>query len=171
MPLRARTAALELSPALLVSISIPTKRTAAFCLCALSLLVACVCRLGRSAEVRLSANSAEDNNFFYQKVYPLLESKCFGCHGEEKDREGAFDMRTREGLLKGGESGKPALVPGNPEKSPIYRAVLRTEKLKMPPKERNRLSEQEVALLRQWIETGAPWPSPIHCRQQCQRFD
>ena len=55
--------------------------------------------------------SDDSGDFFLQKVHPLLESKCFGCHGEPKDREAEFDMRTREGLVKGGESGKAGLVP------------------------------------------------------------
>ncbi len=97
---------------------------------------------------------------FSQKVHPLLEAKCFGCHGEEKDREADLDMRSREGLLKGGESGAPALVPGKPDDSPLFRAVLRTDKLKMPPKERNRLSDEEIETLRQWILAGAPWTEP-----------
>src|SRR6185436_7246658 len=46
---------------------------------------------------------------------------------------------------------------GEPEKSPMLRAVLRTEKLKMPPKERNKLSDVEVETLRQWIAAGARW--------------
>src|SRR6185503_12759855 len=87
----------------------------------------------------------------------LLEAKCFGCHGEEKDREGKFDMRTREGLLKGGESGKPALVPGKPDKSRMFQAVQRRGKLKMPPKERNALTDEDIAVLREWILASAPW--------------
>src|SRR5438046_9099795 len=78
-----------------------------------------------------------EDGFFVQKVHPLLEAKCFGCHGEPKDREGDFDMRTREALLRGGESGKPGLMAGDAERSPIFQAVLRRGKLKMPTKERN----------------------------------
>ena len=103
------------------------------------------------------ALSADASEFFRQKVHPLLEAKCFGCHGEEKDREAAFDMRTRAGLIKGGESGKAAVVPGDPEKSPLFRAVLRTEELKMPPKDRNKLSDAEIEILREWIAAGASW--------------
>src|SRR4051812_1471914 len=88
---------------------------------------------------------SEANEFFLQKVHPLLEAKCFGCHGEDsKNIEGDLDMRTREGLVKGGESGKPAVVPGKPEESPMFRAVLRREKMKMPPKDRNALSTEET---------------------------
>src|SRR5207247_8805622 len=103
------------------------------------------------------APAGESSDFFLQKVHPLLEAKCFGCHGEPKDREGEFDMRTREGLLKGGESGRPALIPGEPEKSTLFQAVLRQGKLKMPPKDRNKLSVDEIEVLRNWIASGEPW--------------
>ena len=98
--------------------------------------------------------------FFLQKVHPLLEAKCFGCHGEPKDREADFDMRTRGGLLKGGESGKPGLVPSEPGQSPLFQAVLRQGKLKMPPKERNKLEADEIEIIRRWIADGAPWTEP-----------
>ena len=101
--------------------------------------------------------SDDSGDFFLQKVHPLLESKCFGCHGEPKDREAEFDMRTREGLVKGGESGKAGLVPGAPDKSRMFQAVMRQGKLKMPPKDRNKLSVAEIEILRRWIAAGAPW--------------
>src|ERR1051325_7022464 len=114
----------------------------------------------RSSSPGSAVSPASGDEFFLQKVHPLLEAKCFGCHGEEKDREGKFDMRTRDGLLKGGESGKPALVPGKPDKSRMFQAVQRRGKLKMPPKERNALSAVEAAVLREWILAGAPWIEP-----------
>ncbi|MEO5803164.1 MAG: DUF1549 domain-containing protein, partial [Verrucomicrobiota bacterium] len=96
---------------------------------------------------------------FVHKVQPLLQEKCFGCHGKDKDGiEGELDMSTREGLLKGGESKKPSLVPGQPEKSPMYLAILRQDDdFKMPPKDRNALSKDEIEIVRQWILSGAPW--------------
>ncbi|MGZ4974883.1 MAG: PSD1 and planctomycete cytochrome C domain-containing protein, partial [Limisphaerales bacterium] len=105
--------------------------------------------------LQLRAGSAEE--FFQQKVYPLLQSKCIGCHGDAGQMEADLDLRTREGFLKGGESGQPALVPGNPDKSRAFTAVLRTGKLKMPPKERNKLDAQEIEIVRQWISDGAQW--------------
>src|ERR1051326_6489864 len=110
-----------------------------------------------SEEASTVSVSPDFHTFFTQKVHPLLEAKCFGCHGEAKDREGEFDMRTREGLLKGGESGKPAIVPGDPERSSLLQAVLRKGKLKMPPKDRNKLSSEEIEVLRKWIAAGAVW--------------
>jgi hypothetical protein len=101
-----------------------------------------------------------DESFFRETVYPLIESKCLGCHGEEKDREGELDLRTRDGFLAGGESGKPAVIPGKPDESPAFRAILRQDKMKMPPKDRNALSADEIDVFRQWIVAGAPWGQP-----------
>ncbi|MDA2929737.1 PSD1 and planctomycete cytochrome C domain-containing protein, partial [Acidobacteria bacterium AH-259-O06] len=97
---------------------------------------------------------------FATKIYPLLKAKCFGCHGEDpKNLLAEFNMLTRQGLLKGGESGESAIVPAHPEESPLYISVTRENKdLQMPPKENDRLSQQQVEWVREWIAAGAPWP-------------
>src|SRR5690349_12123352 len=64
------------------------------------------------------------------------------------------------GIGPGGESGKPALVPGAPEKSRLIQTVLRKGKLKMPPKDKNKLSGDEIETLRKWIASGAIWAEP-----------
>ncbi len=110
------------------------------------------------SEITTNAVTKDPAAFFLNSVQPLLQSKCIGCHGEDKKNiEGELDMTTRAGLLKGGESGKAALIPGKPEESPMIRAVLRQEKLKMPPKDRNKLTEDEIGILRAWIAGGAVW--------------
>src|SRR5687767_710153 len=77
---------------------------------------------------------------FTLQVLPLLKSKCFACHGAEKDEiKGGLDLTTRAGLLRGGESEEPAVEPGKPESSPLLAAV-RWEGLEMPPKENDRLT-------------------------------
>ncbi|MCH8830419.1 MAG: DUF1549 domain-containing protein [Planctomycetes bacterium] len=97
---------------------------------------------------------------FTRDILPLLRKRCFGCHGDGKKREAKLDLRTRSGMLKGGESGT-ALVPGHPGKSRIFRSVLRTGKLVMPPKDRNRLTKSQIAQWRAWIAAGAPWPAAV----------
>jgi mono/diheme cytochrome c family protein len=99
---------------------------------------------------------------FVRRVLPVFQEKCWTCHGADaKDVRGQLDMRSRGRLLRGGESGEPALVPGKPDESPIYLAVTRTNKTwgAMPPKENDRLSREQVEAVRQWILSGAPWPS------------
>lgn len=104
-----------------------------------------------------TTEAAEEH--FTLKVLPLLQTKCFGCHGNDpQDIRGEYTMLSRAGLLAGGESGEPSLIPEKPQQSPLYQAVL-WEGLEMPPKENDRLTAQETEQIRQWIAAGAPWPS------------
>ena len=104
-------------------------------------------------------DEAAADRLFTLEVLPLLKVKCFGCHGNDpKDIRGDYDLMSREGMLKGGESGETSLVPGHPEESTLYQAVI-WEGYEMPPKETDRLSEDETDLIRKWIVAGAPWPS------------
>ena len=57
-----------------------------------------------------------------------------------------------------GESEEAAIVVGNPEDSPLMWAVM-WEGMEMPPKENDRLSEEQIEWLHRWIKAGAPWPS------------
>ena len=66
---------------------------------------------------------------FSLKVYPLLSSKCFACHGKDpKKIKGELDLTSREGLLMGGESEQPSIVPGKPMLSPLYLAAARDQR-------------------------------------------
>ena len=109
-----------------------------------------------AADSNDTAPAAE--RLFTLKVLPLLKTKCFGCHGDNpKDIKGAFDVRSRQALLRGGESEDPAIVPGKPQKSPLYLAVI-WDGLEMPPKQNDRLTKQETEYIRRWIAADAPWP-------------
>ena len=85
----------------------------------------------------------------------MLRVKCLGCHGDGEELDGDLDLRSREAMLRGGKNG-PVLVPGDPVASSIYQAVRRTDERAMPPKDRPRLSDDEIADLKRWIEEGAP---------------
>jgi hypothetical protein len=74
------------------------------------------------------------------------------CHG--KDKESGLDLRTREGLLKGGSRGA-AINPGDADESLLYRFVAGEEKPRMPLGEE--LSEYQIGLLKSWIDKGAIW--------------
>jgi hypothetical protein len=105
------------------------------------------------------AQESDSDRLFTLRVLPLLKEKCLACHGDKADDiKGEFDMRTREGLLKGGESEEPALVPGDPSASPLYQAVM-WDGLEMPPKENDRLTKKQTEYIHAWIKAGAPWPS------------
>src|SRR4051812_25949279 len=90
---------------------------------------------------------------FQKDVAPLLTEKCEGCHGASmKMNDLALD--TRENALKGGKRG-PALVPGKPDESLLYRKIAGLDQPQMPFG--GRLSDGEIATFRAWIEQGAPW--------------
>ena len=108
---------------------------------------------------QLSAGEAE--KFFSLKVYPLIKDKSFGCHGDKSEKlKGDFDIRSMEGILKGGESELPGLVKGNADKSLIYKPILWIdEDLEMPPKENDRLTKEQIQIAKKWIDDGAIWVS------------
>jgi hypothetical protein len=91
---------------------------------------------------------------FATDVRPLLEAKCFSCHGE-KLRLSRLDLRTRESAIEGGVHG-PSLVPGQAEKSRLYRLVAGLEEPAMPMRGQA-LSAAEIAALKRWIDEGAVW--------------
>src|ERR1051325_5062098 len=105
-------------------------------------------------------SQADGAHLFADRVWPVIQEKCLACHGNDaKKIKGGLDLRTREAMLKGGESDKPAIIPGDFAKSPLYVAVTRKDPdLAMPPKENDRLSDEQVKWMGQWIAAGAPWP-------------
>ncbi len=99
-------------------------------------------------------------DLFRKHIQPLLEQKCLGCHGDDPKRiRAGLDLRTRKAALTGGDNG-PSIVPGNADKSLLYLTVLRQGDIKMPPKEKDRLTKTELNAVRRWIEEGAPWGEP-----------
>ena len=102
--------------------------------------------------------TAMQEQHFTLKVLPLLKSKCLGCHGAaEDDIKGEFDVRTRAGLLSGGESGERGVIPGDLDGSTLIQAV-RWDGLEMPPKENDRLTAEQLSVVESWVAAGAPWP-------------
>ncbi len=98
---------------------------------------------------------------FVRRIAPLLREKCLACHGAEGAQlEGGLDLRHRDGLIQGGDSQQPSVVPGKPEASPLLLAVTRRHEdwSAMPPKEADQLSEEQTAWIRNWIANGAVWP-------------
>ncbi|MBY0523025.1 MAG: DUF1553 domain-containing protein [Gemmataceae bacterium] len=102
------------------------------------------------------ATAADPNiTFFEQKIRPVLVKECYSCHSAEaKKPKGGLLVDTRQGLLKGGDSG-PALVPGKATESLLLKA-LRHDEIAMPPK--NKLPDEVIADFERWIKMGAPDP-------------
>lgn len=102
--------------------------------------------------------TSEDGiKFFEAKIRPLLIEKCGDCHGADT-QEGELRLDSPAGFLAGGKSG-PVIVPGKANESLLFFAInYKDVSLQMPPD--GRLADAEVALLKEWIEKGAPHPKP-----------
>ena len=114
--------------------------------------------LGALAIAGAGAARADDaaHRHFHDKVKPLLDSRCISCHGPDKVK-GALRLDSRGAALKGGDNG-PAVIPGKPSESLLLQAVMHAKPdLEMPPKEK--LTTNDIAVLRRWIADGAPWPA------------
>lgn len=126
-------------------------------------LIATISLVAIGLQTAVTSEKVEADLLFVRKVLPLFKSKCLPCHGKDpkKKLKGEFDMRSRAGLLKGGESKDPSFVIGKPLQSPLYLAVTREHEgdwEPMPPKENDKLSTVQVSYIRDWIVGGAPWP-------------
>jgi mono/diheme cytochrome c family protein len=118
--------------------------------------------------------TAEAESLFVKRVLPMLQEKCLSCHGRDEEKiKGGLDLRTREEALFGGDSLQPSLVPGKPDASPLYLAVLRdhADWEAMPPKDNDALSAEQRAYLRDWIAAGAPWPDAVRTKELLAQKD
>jgi hypothetical protein len=121
-------------------------------LCVLS-LAAIIPMTARAADP--AQPSAAQVEFFEQKIRPALIEHCYKCHSAEKVK-GGLQVDGRDQMRKGGDTG-PAVVPGDPDKSLLLKAVRYTDPdLKMPPK--GKLPDTVIADLEKWIKQGAADP-------------
>src|SRR5688572_2569515 len=100
----------------------------------------------------------EQTTFFESKIRPVLVDNCYKCHSQAADKvKGGLLLDSREGWQKGGDSGV-VIVPGDPEKSLLIRAVRYADKdVQMPPNDK-KLPAQQIADLEAWVKMGAPDP-------------
>ena len=110
--------------------------------------------------------AAQSPHVTQKDILPILEAKCFQCHGENL-RMANLDLRTRETILKGGDNG-PSLVPGNAEESLLYRRVSGQQQPVMPMAPMPPLGEDEKLALKNWIDQGAIWGETANERADTQ---
>ncbi|MCA8991133.1 MAG: PSD1 domain-containing protein [Planctomycetaceae bacterium] len=92
---------------------------------------------------------------FEKDIRPIFREFCFDCHGATDKLEGQLDLRLVRFMQRGGESG-PAIVVGDPANSYL---VDRLRNGEMPPGE-TRVPDDKIAILEQWITSGAPTSRP-----------
>ena len=97
-------------------------------------------------------------DFFERKIRPIFVENCYKCHSAEAEKvKGGLLLDTRDGVIKGGDTG-PVIVPGNPDKSLLIKAVRYIDPdLQMPPKNK-KLAPEQITDLEAWVKMGAPDP-------------
>jgi len=96
---------------------------------------------------------------YVEQIQPILETNCYECHGSAVQvPSGKLRLDGRKGMLKGGRSGHPTLIPGNAADSPLYIVITGGSGdgtwRAMPPHGK-RLNPDDIALIRGWIDQGA----------------
>src|SRR6266478_2341486 len=101
-------------------------------------------------------SGAEKPVSFNQEIRPLLNAHCVKCHGGVKET-GQLNLLFRDAALKGGKSGRPAVVPGKPEASELIARLTTTDEDERMPKKAGPLRPEQIELLKRWIYEGARW--------------
>jgi hypothetical protein len=105
------------------------------------------------AEIHAAAPKVE----FAKDILPILEKKCFECHGPQKQKSG-LRLDRKADAFKGGDTGK-LLIAGNSAASLLLQVVAGTHaEIARMPKKREPLSVEQVAKIKAWIDQGADWP-------------
>jgi mono/diheme cytochrome c family protein/cytochrome c553 len=93
---------------------------------------------------------------FARDVRPVFQARCISCHGPEKQK-GELRLDRKAAALKGGDSGL-VILPGKSADSPLLNRVASGDpKDRMPPRD-ERLTPEQIQVLRAWIDQGAAWP-------------
>lgn len=112
-----------------------------------------------TSSIGLTSSDQVSYNFH---IRPILSDKCFACHGPDANkREADLRLDTEEGAFKGLKEspGMFALVAGKPEQSAVYHRIVSEDpgELMPPPESNLKLTPEEIALIKKWIEQGAKY--------------
>jgi hypothetical protein len=93
---------------------------------------------------------------FSRDIRPILNQNCVACHGGVRQKNGVSFI-FREEALGTGKSGRPTIVPGDPDRSEFMARLTSTDPEARMPYHGPPLPPQQIALLRRWIKEGAKW--------------
>jgi Protein of unknown function (DUF1549)/Protein of unknown function (DUF1553)/Planctomycete cytochrome C len=119
---------------------------------------------GLGASVAVAAESASGDKLWSAHIEPLLKEHCVECHSPAKPKSG-LDLTSLQSILRGGDRGA-AVIPGRADESNLYTFLRSEADPHMPPGKRQKLADDDVVLIRQWIEklagttistTGTNW--------------
>ena len=101
------------------------------------------------------AIAVNESGLFATTVKPVFDARCIDCHNPEK-LKGKLRLDTAEGIMAGGESGDPAVVPGDPDSSKLMKLIsLPADDIDIMPSKGDLLTPEQIETIRAWITAGA----------------
>jgi tetratricopeptide (TPR) repeat protein/mono/diheme cytochrome c family protein len=91
-----------------------------------------------------------------RQALDVLKANCHRCHGQDGTNEGGFNYVLDAGKL----AARKKVVPGDAARSKLYRRLVSADDPMPPEDEKVRPGKDDVALIKKWIEAGAPDPRP-----------
>ncbi len=114
---------------------------------------------------RKNIANIQEANVYADVIQPLLQARCYGCHGPKKQKNN-LRLDDPHWILKGSKDGP--VINANPEESKLLKRLLlpREDDDHMPPKQKAQLSEKEIVLIHWWIDAGADFNKKVKDLQQ-----
>jgi len=122
-----------------------------------TLCVPVVAAAGDKSQTEPSRGQAQVQITYARDVQPILKQHCLKCHGPTKQESG-LRVDRRAQLLRGGESGQPAVVSGNSQRSLLLQLISHTDPDQRMPPSGSPLKPDQIARIRVWIDQGAVMP-------------
>src|SRR5947207_11574310 len=119
-------------------------------------LLTATCLIGSGMGVPVLTSGATATIDFQKEVRPLFESRCYECHGPKKQKSG-LRLDRKSSVFQGGDSGKPAVVPGKSAESLLAQKITSKDPDEIMPPKGEKLTTAETELLKKWIDQGATW--------------
>jgi|UniRef100_UPI0037833CF0 uncharacterized membrane protein len=104
------------------------------------------------------ASKGGREHYFLTQVKPVLQQRCVACHVGTLPPP-ALNLTSKASAFTRSASGRDYILPGDPDCSLLISAVQRGgTHPKMMPRTEVSLTEDQIGMLREWIEDGAYWP-------------
>jgi len=94
---------------------------------------------------------------FARDIQPIFIKRCYECHGPDQQKN-KLRLDLKADAFRGGKSGQPAIVPGKSSESEILKRVTTDDPDEVMPDKGERLTPEQIAALRAWMDQGAEWP-------------
>ncbi|MEP6951718.1 MAG: c-type cytochrome domain-containing protein [Ginsengibacter sp.] len=107
----------------------------------------------------------QEANVYADIVQPMLQTRCYSCHGEKKQKS-KLRLDAPQWILKGGKDG--VIINDSPKESKLMKRLLlpREDDDHMPPKQKPQLNEREIALIHWWVDQGADFNKKVKDMKQ-----